>query len=84
MFIRLVLIALLIFLCTTDVFGKEQHRDKRPNILIAITDDHSFKHISAQGSPFINTPNVVVEIESVGFTAISIILFLNIIFSMDY
>ena len=58
MFIRLVLIALLIFLCTTDVFGKEQHRDKRPNILIAITDDHSFKHISAQGSPFINTPNV--------------------------
>lgn len=30
----------------------------RPNILIAISDDHSWKHTSAEGSPFVATPNV--------------------------
>lgn len=30
----------------------------RPNILIAITDDHSWIHTSAQGSPFVDTPNI--------------------------
>lgn len=30
----------------------------RPNILLAITDDHSWEHLSVQGSPFIQTPNV--------------------------
>ena len=29
---------------------------ERANILIAITDDHSWKHTSAQGSPFLETP----------------------------
>jgi uncharacterized sulfatase len=28
----------------------------RPNILIAITDDHSWPHTSVQGSPFLTTP----------------------------
>jgi uncharacterized sulfatase len=32
--------------------------DLRPNILIAITDDHSWLHTSAQGSPFVDTPNI--------------------------
>ncbi|MBT8038629.1 MAG: sulfatase [Gammaproteobacteria bacterium] len=32
--------------------------DSRPNILIAITDDHSWKHTSAHGSTFIETPNI--------------------------
>ncbi|MEE4216901.1 MAG: sulfatase [Xanthomonadales bacterium] len=31
---------------------------ERPNILIAITDDHSWLHTSAQGSPFVDTPNI--------------------------
>lgn len=31
---------------------------QRPNILIAITDDHSWLHTSAQGSPFVDTPNI--------------------------
>lgn len=30
----------------------------RPNILIAISDDHSWKHTSAEGSPFVDTPNL--------------------------
>lgn len=33
-------------------------QSKRPNILIAISDDHSWKHTSAQGSPFVKTPNL--------------------------
>jgi uncharacterized sulfatase len=32
--------------------------EQRPNILIAITDDHSWLHTSAQGSPFVETPNI--------------------------
>lgn len=39
---------------------------KRPNILIAITDDHSWKHTSAQGSPFVKTPHLD-SIASEGF-----------------
>jgi uncharacterized sulfatase len=29
-----------------------------PNILIAISDDHSWKHTSMEGSPFVETPNL--------------------------
>ena len=31
---------------------------RRPNILIAISDDHSFKHTSVNGSSFVQTPNL--------------------------
>ncbi len=31
---------------------------QRPNILIAISDDQSFAHTSAAGSPFVETPNM--------------------------
>jgi N-sulfoglucosamine sulfohydrolase len=31
-------------------------QDQRPNILIAISDDHSFPHASAYGSKFVETP----------------------------
>lgn len=29
---------------------------RRPNVLIAISDDHSYPHASAYGSPFVSTP----------------------------
>ena len=38
----------------------------RPNILIAISDDHSWKHTSVQGSPFVDTPNLD-SVASAGF-----------------
>ena len=31
---------------------------QRPNILIAISDDHSWTHTSIQGSAFVETPNL--------------------------
>ena len=31
-------------------------QDERPNVLIAISDDQSFPHASAYGSPFVETP----------------------------
>ena len=31
---------------------------QRPNILIAISDDHSWAHTSIQGSEFVETPNL--------------------------
>ena len=58
MLIRLVILALLISMFTPSLNAKENLRTKRTNILIAITADHSWQHTSAQGSPFINTPNV--------------------------
>lgn len=33
-----------------------EKKDKRPNILFAISDDQSFFHTSFAGSPFVNTP----------------------------
>jgi uncharacterized sulfatase len=39
---------------------------KRPNILLAISDDQSWKHTSAAGSPFVQTPNLD-SIASSGF-----------------
>ncbi|MFQ5983867.1 MAG: sulfatase, partial [Woeseiaceae bacterium] len=33
-------------------------QSERPNILIAISDDHSWVHTSAQGSAFVETPNL--------------------------
>jgi uncharacterized sulfatase len=35
---------------------KEKGEQKRPNILIAISDDHSFAHTSFAGCEFVNTP----------------------------
>jgi N-sulfoglucosamine sulfohydrolase len=34
-----------------------QVRQRRPNILFAIADDHSFPHASAYGSKMFRTPN---------------------------
>ena len=41
-----------------EVPNSSEPSSKRPNILIAITDEHSFQHLSVQGSPFVKTPNV--------------------------
>jgi uncharacterized sulfatase len=43
----------LIFSCTT---GEKEKDAKRPNILIAISDDQSFPHTSFAGSEFVKTP----------------------------
>jgi uncharacterized sulfatase len=42
---------------TTQVAVASPQSDK-PNILIAISDDHSWAHTSAQGSAFVETPNL--------------------------
>lgn len=36
--------------------GQQAETEKRPNILIAISDDQSFAHTSASGSTFVDTP----------------------------
>jgi len=49
---------LLLSLSGQAVFAAGGEQTKRPNILIAISDDHSWKHTSAEGSPFVKTPNL--------------------------
>ncbi|MGD9022042.1 MAG: sulfatase [Lysobacterales bacterium] len=47
-------VAAMLLLSPLLVSAGEQ--SPRPNILIAITDDHSWLHTSSQGSPFVDTP----------------------------
>jgi len=58
-------IGLLVILHPAQV-AQAEDRDRPMNILIAISDDQSFPHISALGSTFVNTPNID-QIASEGF-----------------
>jgi N-sulfoglucosamine sulfohydrolase len=49
---------LLLSLSAQTVFAAPVDPAKRPNILLAISDDQSWKHTSAAGSPFVQTPNL--------------------------
>ena len=60
---RSTLLALLLAQCLSVSAGDDA---KRPNILIAISDDHSWPHTSAQGSGFVETPNLD-AVASAGF-----------------
>ncbi|NIP19017.1 MAG: sulfatase-like hydrolase/transferase, partial [Xanthomonadales bacterium] len=48
--------ALFLALSVLSTHAEEGAGSERPNILIAITDDHSWLHTSVQGSPFLETP----------------------------
>lgn len=43
---------------TASVSNGNKPEAKRPNILIAISDDQSWIHSSVEGSPFVQTPNL--------------------------
>ncbi len=49
---------LLLSLIAQTAFAHSGQQTERPNILIAISDDHSWKHTSVEGSPFVDTPNL--------------------------
>jgi len=55
---RITLGILLLSLFAQASYAVGSQTSKRPNILIAISDDHSWKHTSVQGSPFVETPNL--------------------------
>lgn len=54
--ITLAILLLSLFSQVSSATGSDS--SKRPNILIAISDDHSWKHTSMEGSPFVETPNL--------------------------
>jgi N-sulfoglucosamine sulfohydrolase len=54
-FLRLATITLLLL---SSLFAVANAQSTKPNILIAISDDHSWKHTSVEGSPFVETPSV--------------------------
>jgi uncharacterized sulfatase len=49
---------LLLALSAPPVAAAPDSLPKRPNILLAISDDQSWPHTSVAGSPFVNTPNL--------------------------
>ena len=55
---RLTAVTLLLSLSTLSAPVIAGPQSERPNILIAISDDHSWLHTSAQGSTFVETPNL--------------------------
>ncbi len=56
--LRIILkLAASILLLSQSVHAIADNKPARPNILIAISDDHSWKHTSIQGSPFVETPS---------------------------
>ncbi len=55
---RLIAVILLLLLATQSVPAIAGTQSERPNILIAISDDHSWAHTSIQGSAFVETPNL--------------------------
>ncbi len=56
--IVILLLILLLWQCkpASDNSAQKQEEYKRPNILIAISDDQSYPHTSAYGSTSVNTP----------------------------
>lgn len=58
MVIRIVSLVMVTLLLSQAGFAVAGTLSDRPNILIAITDDHSWKHTSVQGSAFLDTPNM--------------------------
>lgn len=48
----------ILFMLIQPLVATAATQPERPNILIAISDDQSWTHTSAQGSPFVNTPNL--------------------------
>ena len=54
--------ASLILLVATLLFsgcgGEAQHEATKPNILILMSDNHSWNHLGCYGDPVINTPNI--------------------------
>jgi len=56
--LRLILRSITVILLLSAQSVTAGERSERPNILIAISDDHSWKHTSVQGSAFVQTPNL--------------------------
>lgn len=54
-------LSLLLILCFGFIYAfiniKKNDSPKKPNILFCLADDATWKHMSAYGSKFINTPN---------------------------
>ncbi len=55
---KLAAVTLLLSLSVHSVVVIAGPQSERPNILIAISDDHSWLHTSVQGSAFVETPNL--------------------------
>ena len=55
--LKTTILIILMSLAANSAWAQQTAKVKRPNILIAISDDHSWLHTSAQGSPFVNTPH---------------------------
>lgn len=56
--LRIAVSALLLFLIVQTALADDRKQTEQPNILIAISDDHSWKHTSIEGSGFVQTPNL--------------------------
>lgn len=55
---RIVLLAVIQFLCLAPIEGRAQEPALRPNFLVVVTDDQRFDQLGAAGHPVLRTPNM--------------------------
>ena len=56
--LRISVSVLFLSLIVQTALADDRQPTEKPNILIAISDDHSWKHTSIEGSGFVQTPNL--------------------------
>jgi len=66
---KLVLIVFLLIFFNSCQNKKEENKSARPNILLLMSDNHSWNHLGAYGDPVVKTPNIdKIASEGVKFT----------------
>ena len=51
-------ILVILTLSVTNIFGFDQTFEKKPNVIVIMTDDQGYPELSMHGNPILKTPNL--------------------------
>ena len=52
------LILVMLTISVTNIFGFDQASEKKPNVIVIMTDDQGYPELSMHGNPILKTPNL--------------------------
>ena len=52
------LILVILTVSVTNIFGSDQTSEKKPNVIVIMTDDQGYPELSMHGNPILKTPNL--------------------------
>ena len=52
------LILVILTISVTNIFGSDQTSEKKPNVIVIMTDDQGYPELSMHGNPILKTPNL--------------------------